>query len=65
METIKLIIPNMKSAHCQMTVKDTLESIGASLNGIAPTEAEIQLTKGLTKSAVIQAIEKAGYKVAD
>ncbi len=65
METVKLKIPGMKSAHCQMTVTSALENLGASLKSIAPTEAEIELTNGLTKSAVIHAIEKAGYSVSN
>jgi copper chaperone CopZ len=65
METVRLNIPGMRSAHCQMTVTSTLENIGATLKSIAPSEAEIELTNGLTKSAVIQAIEKAGYRVSN
>ena len=65
METVKLNIPGMKSAHCQLTVKSALENLGASLKSVAPTEAEIELTNGLTRSAVIQAIEKAGYNVSN
>jgi copper chaperone CopZ len=63
METIKLAIPNMKSSHCQMTVTNTVENIGATVKSIAPAQAEIGLANGLTKEAVVQAIEKAGYKV--
>lgn len=53
----------MKSSHCQLTVTSTLKNLGASLKSIAPTQAEIELKNGLTREAVIQAIEKAGYKV--
>lgn len=63
METISLKIPNMKSTHCQLTVTNALTNIGASLKSVAPTHAEIELKNGLTRAAVIQAIEKAGYKV--
>ncbi len=63
METISLKIPNMKSMHCQLTVTNTLKNMGASLKSIEPTHAEIELKNGLTRAAVIQAIEKAGYKV--
>jgi copper chaperone CopZ len=63
METINLTIPNMKSHHCQMTVTNTVKSIGGNVRSIAPTKAEIELGTGLTKDAVIQAIQKAGYNV--
>lgn len=63
METINLTIPNMKSAHCQMTVTNAVQALGGNVKSIAPTRAEVELQHGLTKDAVIQAIEKAGYKV--
>lgn len=65
METINLSIPNMKSSHCQMTVTNTVKILGATVKNITPTKAEIELTGELTKEAVIQAIEKAGYKVSN
>lgn len=61
METINLTIPNMKSAHCQMTVTNTVKAMGGRIKSIAPTKAEVELQNGLTKDAVIQAIRKAGY----
>lgn len=63
METINLTIPNMKSPHCQMAVTSTVKSIGGSVKSVSPTKAEIELNNGLTKDAVIQAIQKAGYNV--
>ena len=63
METIKLTIPNMKSPHCQMTVSNTIQNLGASVKSVAPTQAEIELNNGITAQAVISAIEKAGYPV--
>ena len=63
METITLTIPNMKSTHCQMTVTNTVIAVGGSVKSLSPTKAEIELTNGLTKDAVIQAIQKAGYNV--
>lgn len=63
METINLTIPNMKSAHCMMTVTSVLNKLeGANLKNILPGAAEIELT-GTTRSAVVEAIEKAGYNV--
>lgn len=63
METIRLNIPNMKSAHCQLTVANTVKNIGGSVKTIVPARAEIELANGLSREAVIQAIERAGYKV--
>jgi copper chaperone CopZ len=63
METINLTIPNMKSPHCQLTVTNTVKSIGGTVKSVAPTNAEIELTGGLTKDAVVRAIQNAGYKV--
>ena len=63
METIDLTIPNMKSAHCQMTVTNTVKAMGGDVKSIAPTRAEIVLQSGLTREEVIQAIQKAGYNV--
>lgn len=63
METIKLIIPNMKSTHCQMTVEHIVKSMGGTIQSLAVAEAEIELQNGLTKDNVVGAIEKAGYIV--
>lgn len=63
METINLTIPNMKSPHCQMMVTSTVQAIGGKIRSVVPTRAEIELINGLTKEQVIQAIQKAGYKV--
>lgn len=63
METIKLTIPNMKSPHCQMTVGNTVKAMGGHVKSLAPAEAEVELTNGITKKDVVSAIEKAGYVV--
>lgn len=63
METITLSIPNMKSSHCQLTVANTVKSLGGSIKNVEPMKAEIELSDGLTRNIVIEAIEKAGYKV--
>ena len=63
METIELVIPAMKRAHCQMTVTDVVNSIGGHVKGIAPAKAEIELTNNLTRNEVVEAIEMAGYVV--
>ena len=63
METITLTIPTMKSSHCQMTVANTVKNLGATLKDISPGGAVIELTMGLTKETLIEAIKKAGYSV--
>ena len=63
METINLTIPNMKSPHCQMTVTNAVKAIGGNIKSIAPAKAEIEFGNELTKDAVIEAIQNAGYKV--
>lgn len=63
METISLSIPNMKSPHCQMTVTRLVQNTGARIKQVAPGTAEIELAGGVTKDAVIEAIEKGGYPV--
>jgi copper chaperone len=65
METINLTIPNMKSPHCQMTVTNAVKASGANIKSMAPAKAVIELESGVTKDAVIQAIQKAGYTVAE
>ena len=55
----------MKSAHCIMTVTSVLKKLtGATIKNILPGTAEIELS-GVAKSAVVEAIEKAGYTVAN
>jgi copper chaperone CopZ len=63
METIKLTIPNMKSPHCQMTVTNVVKGLGASVKNMQATQTEIELAGPLTKQTLINAIEKAGYRV--
>lgn len=65
METINLSIPNMKSPHCQMTVANTVNALGGHIKSISPMKAEIELANGLTKASIINAIQKAGYKVTE
>ena len=46
-----------------MIVTNTVKGLGGNVKSIAPTKAEIELTNGLTKEAVVSAIQKAGYNV--
>jgi copper chaperone CopZ len=63
METIELVIPTMKSPHCQMTVTNAVKATGGAILTIAPARVQINLENGATKDAVIKAIENAGYHV--
>jgi copper chaperone CopZ len=63
METMQLTIPTMKNHHCQMTVTQAVQRVGASVKSMAPTKAVIEVTDNLTRQIVVEAIEKAGYKV--
>jgi len=55
----------MKSPHCIMTVSETIKNTkGVLLKKITPGEAEIELS-GTAKASVVEAIEKAGYLVAN
>ena len=46
-----------------MTVTNTIKAIGGNIKSISPTRAEIDLNDSLSRDAVIQAIQKAGYNV--
>jgi len=48
-----------------MTVTNAVKALGGNVKSVSPTEVEIELGTGLTKDAVIQAIQKAGYNVAN
>jgi copper chaperone CopZ len=63
METIKLIIPDMKSPHCQMTVSNAIKSAGGNVRSVSTQQAELLLPKHIAKEAVVDAIKKAGYQV--
>ena len=65
MENIRLRIPGMKSLHCQMTVSNAIKNVGGIVTHIEPTVAEIAISDNLTKAAIVQEIEKAGYQVAN
>lgn len=65
METVQLSIQSMKSPHCQMTVSGVVKELGAEIISIVPTKIELSLKDGLSKHAVITAIEKAGYAVSN
>ena len=63
MEKIDLSIPTMKSAHCQFAVRNAVTNSGAKVKSIYPSRLIVELADGTDRSTVIDAIEKAGYKV--
>lgn len=65
MKTISLEIPNMKSNHCQMTVKQAVEKLeGAQNIKTESGKAEVAFdSKIISDLTIVDAIEKAGYKV--
>lgn len=67
MKTIILNIPGMKSPHCQMAVKYTVEKLeGAPLISTQAGQAAIDFDPTqVSESTIVEAIEKAGYQVAD
>jgi len=54
----------MKSAHCQVTVTNAVKANGGTIRSVAPAKADIELSDGITRQAIVKAIEKAGYRVA-
>lgn len=63
MTTINLIIPNMVTPYCQMTVVDSIMFAGGTVVNILPTLAEIELQEYLRKEDIVKAIKKVGYEV--
>jgi hypothetical protein len=63
METIDLLIPAMKSAHCELAVSNAVARAGAKVKRIYPSRLIVELADGMNQRIIIDAIEKAGYKV--
>ncbi len=65
MKTITLNIPSMKSSHCQMAVKHTVEKLeGAQLINTQSGQVKIAYdSTKVTETAIVEAIEKIGYRV--
>lgn len=55
----------MKSPHCMMAVSVAVKSMGGAMRKkVKPGKDEIELS-GSTKASIVDAIEKAGYTVAN
>lgn len=63
MQNIKMQIPDMQSAHCQMRVANAInKSVGVEIKKIMPTEVEINLTQE-NSDEIISSIKQSGYTV--
>ena len=46
-----------------MTVTNAVKASGGIIRSVVPTKAEIELKDGITRQAIVKAIEQAGYRV--
>lgn len=58
-----MVIPGMKSSHCQMTVSNAVKLQGGKVRSISPGIIEVILDNDVSRDGIIRAVEKAGYKV--
>ncbi|PSK93853.1 heavy-metal-associated domain-containing protein [Taibaiella chishuiensis] len=66
MKNITLSIPGMQSSHCQSRVRSAIEAVsGATVENLAAGELTATVANNETTATLIQAIEKAGYKVSN
>lgn len=62
MKKLNLIIPDMKSQHCQHRVQKTLQSIpGIHISRITSGEIEMEIPDAIREEQVRHAITTAGY----
>jgi len=65
MKNVKLNIPDMQSAHCQARVNGAIKDIdGIKLEKLEAGKLSFFVEIDKVKDDVVEAIEKAGYKVA-
>lgn len=63
MQNIKMQIPDMQSAHCQMRVTNAInKSAGVEIKKIMPTEVEITLSME-NYDEIFSSIKQSGYTV--
>lgn len=66
MKNIELIIPDMKSTHCQAKVVSAIKVIeGANIEKLEAGKLTFSVINDKIKEKLIEAIELAGYKVRD
>lgn len=64
METIKLSVPDMKSPHCMMTVRNAIRNLnGAEIVNISPGYCEVNISGTITQQHVVDVVTRAGYNV--
>lgn len=62
MNNIKIQIPDMQSAHCQMRVRNALNSLdGVVINDLQAGMADVTIHDGTKQEEVLDIIQKAGY----
>lgn len=65
MKTIKIEIPAMQSAHCQMRVRNAMRILNdITIQNITPGLAELQVSDDFNEQRLIDTIQNAGYNVA-
>lgn len=66
MKNIELSIPDMQSAHCQARVNNAIKDIdGVKIEKLVAGKLSFSVESNEVKDELIEAIEKAGYKVGD
>ncbi|MBW3523743.1 MULTISPECIES: heavy-metal-associated domain-containing protein [Bacteroidota] len=64
MKNLELSIPDMQSAHCQSRVNGAIKDInGVTIEKLEAGKLAVSIENDSVKQELVQAIEKAGYKV--
>ncbi|VXC55798.1 heavy-metal-associated domain-containing protein [Sphingobacterium multivorum] len=64
MKNLELSIPDMQSAHCQSRVNGAIKDInGVNIEKLEAGKLAVSVENDNVKQELVQAIEKAGYKV--
>lgn len=66
MKNVELSIPDMQSAHCQSRVNGVINDIeGIKVEKLEAGKLSVSVESDEVKERLVEAIEKAGYKVGD
>lgn len=64
MKNVELSIPDMQSTHCQSRVNSAIKDIdGVTIEKLEAGKLAVSLESNEVKKELVDAIEKAGYKV--
>ncbi|OYD42670.1 heavy-metal-associated domain-containing protein [Sphingobacterium cellulitidis] len=64
MKNVELSIPDMQSTHCQSRVNSAIKDIdGVTIEKLEAGKLAVSLESNEVKQELVDAIEKAGYKV--